>query len=358
VFFEAVQGQPFYGEWMVSPLNLEAAKGSATDFAGDQPNFPQRFFYCRLDDQPDHLVPERYLQNETREDSAERPSLYINPQSHFAQNGQLPDHLRYLVPWLGNFDLRADMIWIKEAGSEMDLPFWAGPEFSAFLANARPGDQAPSTLSRESRRVLATAGVLVPSDYEAVRRKRWAKDIEISAIKFSQKRYVPIGGLIHPFHISALRRYYRSLIRTGKLKLGDSQTPRRYGAHNESVMRFFHQQLTSTVSAIVGVQVKPSYVYLGSYQSGADLEIHTDREQCEFSITFCLDFSPEPRRETSWPLHLHTDRGKTTIFQGIGDALIYCGGEIPHSRGMLQEGHTSTSIFFHYVRETFQEPLD
>jgi hypothetical protein len=342
---------------MVSPLNLEAGTRFVTDSAGD-PLIPQRFFHCRLDDQPDHLVPERYLQNEAREDSAERPSLYINPQYHFARNGQLPDRLQYLAPWIDSFDRRADIIWIKETGSGMDLPFWVGAEFASFLSGVRPGDQAPTTLSREGRRVLAMAGVLVPSDYDSVNRKRWATDIELSAIKFSRKKYVPIGGLIHPFHLSALRRYYRSLIRNGKLKLGDSQTPRRYGAHNESVMRFFHQQLTGTVRAIVKEEVKPSYVYLGSYQSGADLEIHTDREQCEFSITFCLDFSPEPRRETPWPLHLHTDEGKTTVFQGIGDALIYCGGEIPHSRGVLREGHTSTSIFFHYVRESFQGRLD
>ncbi|MCU1297004.1 MAG: hypothetical protein JWO91_1282 [Acidobacteriaceae bacterium] len=341
---------------MASSLDLGIGYGSATDFMADHTNFPERLFYCRLDEQPDHLVPERYLQDEPREDSAERP-LFVNPQFQFARNG-LPDSLQHLAPSLDNFDLRGDVIWIKAIGSRAALPFWVEPEFMSIMAGMRPGNQAPTALSPERRRVLAMAGVLVPPDYDSARRRHWETDIELCATKFSQRKYVPIGRLIHPFHISALRRYYRLLIRRGRLKLGDSQTARRYGAQNESVSRFFHQQLTPTVSAIVGQPVKPSYTYLGSYQSGANLEIHTDREQCEFSITFCLDFSPEPRHETPWPIHLHTSKGKATVFQGLGDSLIYCGGEIPHSRDVLPPGYTSTSIFFHYVRESFQGRLD
>jgi len=54
---------------------------------------------------------------------------------------------------------------------------------------------------------------------------------------------------------------------------------------------------------------------------------------------------------------LHTASGKTTVFQGIGDGLIYSGCELPHSRDRLPPGNTSTSLFFHYVREGFTGPL-
>src|SRR5436190_6102672 len=166
------------------------------------------------------------------------------------------------------------------------------------------------------------------------------------------------AGLIHPFHLAALRRYYRQLIRTRQISLGDEQSPRRYAAHNESVARFFHHQLTSSVAAIAGEPVNPSYVYVGSYQSGAELEKHTDREQCEFSISLCLDYWPEPQNETPWPLKLQTDSGEVAVFQGIGDGLVYRGPEVPHWRDRLPDGHTSTSIFFHYVAADFAGPLD
>jgi hypothetical protein len=154
-----------------------------------------------------------------------------------------------------------------------------------------------------------------------------------------------------------MRRYYRRLIRQGRVALGDYQSARRYVAHNEPVARFFHLQLTGAVEQLVGEPVKPSYVYFASYQSGATLERHTDREQCEFSLTFCLDYSPEPETCTAWPIHLDAPRGRVTIKQALGDALLYRGRELPHWRDRLPEGHTSTSIFFHYVPANFSGSL-
>jgi hypothetical protein len=124
------------------------------------------------------------------------------------------------------------------------------------------------------------------------------------------------------------------------------------------VLRFFHHQLTATMSAVAGEPVKPSYVYMGAYQGGATLEKHTDRPQCDFSLTFCLDYSPEPKLETPWPIQLHPASGKVTVYQAIGDGLFYRGCQVPHSRDTLPEGHSSTSIFFHYVREDFEGTLD
>ena len=64
---------------------------------------------------------------------------------------------------------------------------------------------------------------------------------------FREKGYAPLGNLIHPFHVAALRRYYRYLIRTGAIQLGDGQSPRRYVAYNEPVARFFHRQIAATL---------------------------------------------------------------------------------------------------------------
>ena len=155
-----------------------------------------------------------------------------------------------------------------------------------------------------------------------------------------------------------MRRYYRHLIRTGAIRLGDKQSPRRYVAYNEPVARFFHQDVTATLGALAGEPLKPSYVYMASYLGGAELKKHTDREQCDFSVTLCLDYAPEPRVATPWPVQLHKKSGTVKVFQAIGDALLYRGCQLPHSREPLPEGHTSTSIFFHYVREDFTGSLD
>jgi hypothetical protein len=175
---------------------------------------------------------------------------------------------------------------------------------------------------------------------------------------FREKGYAPISGLIHPLHLAGLRRYYRYLIRTGAIRLGDGQSPRRYIAYNEPVARFFHRSMTDKFSAVAGQPLKPSYVYMASYLAGAELKKHTDREQCEFSLTLCLDYSPEPTLETPWPIRLDTPAGQVTVYQALGDALAYRGTRLPHYRDVLGEGQTSTSIFFHYVPEDFAGSLD
>ncbi len=317
---------------------------------------PRRLFHCRLDDQPDHLVPERDLRDWAWEDPSDRP-LFLNPDCCFSWNHELPPVVTDR-PWLlDNFALGQDMLWINDPVREALLPFWLGPEFAAALAGLRPGDRAPSSLSHHARQVLVMANVLVAGDHVPAQHRRWRETVPRAAAEFEAKHYAPVAHLVHPFHTSALRRYYRRLIRSGTIPLGDSQSPRRYWVQNEPVSRFFHHQLTTTVARVVQEAVKPSYVYFASYQSGADLEAHTDREQCEFSVSLCLDFSPEPVRETPWPLALHTPTGKTQVFQGIGDALIYCGRELPHSRAPLPPGNTSTSLFFHFVRESFTGKL-
>ena len=117
--------------------------------------------------------------------------------------------------------------------------------------------------------------------------------------------------------------------------------------HNEPLARFFHHQIASVMSALAGEELKPSYVYLASYLSGAELKKHTDREQCDFSMTFCLDYSPEPEAATPWPIQLQTKNGMVAVYQALGDGLAYRGTRLPHYRGVLGEHQTSTSIFFH-----------
>jgi len=307
---------------------------------------PRSLFHCRLDDQPDHLVPARLLRPGLWEGSTDR-LLFINPSLN--RNAETATE---------GFASQGEMVWIKDPANAFLQPFWLGPELSAAFSGVRPGDPAPLTLSPQTRRTLAMANLLVPEDHVSIRRQQWAEIASIAGVQFRSQGYAPVGGLVHPFHIAALRRYYRHQMRTGKLHLGDDQTPLRYVAYNDPVAQFFHQQLTAAMSAFAGESLKASYVYLASYQPGASLKKHTDRAQCEFSVSLCVDYAPEPRHATPWPLHLYKRTGKVTVFQAIGDALLYRGCQLPHSRDPLPDGQTSTSIFFHYVREDFAGSLE
>lgn len=271
--------------------------------------------------------------------------------------GAVPSELETDRHLLENFDLRGTVAWVRDPATSCLQPFWLGPRMAAVLhhrARERVSDSDP----RDVLQLLAGAGILVQPQAIERRLGQWFEVVRKGAQQFREKGYVPLRNLIHPFNLAALRRYYRHAIRRGTIRLGDDQSSLRYVAHNESVARFFHHQLTNAVSAVVGEPIKPSYVYFASYVSGAELKKHTDREQCEFSVTLCLDFSPEPALATSWPILLDTSDGRVAVYQALGDGLLYRGTRVPHYRNMLAKGHTSTSIFFHYVRADFSGPLE
>lgn len=316
--------------------------------------FPPSLFYCHLERQPDHLVPGYVL---ARKDTCEE-GLGVNPECVFTFDGNLPPTIAAQECLVEKFALQGPIVWVPHPATGALQPFWLSHDLHETLQNLRSGQRSVPEISLENRKALIMAGVLVKPGQVDSERLRWDDAVKKAATAFSECGFVPLAELVHPFHVAALRRYYRHRVRIGGMVLGDDQSSRRYVAHNEGVARFFHRQLTAVMAAVAGETVQPSYVYAASYQGGAKLDVHTDRLQCEFSITFCLDYSPEPSLATPWPLQLHTKSGVVTVYQAIGDALLYRGRALPHSRDRLRQGQTSTSIFFHYVREDFSGPLD
>jgi hypothetical protein len=323
--------------------------------------FPPDRFYCLLDDLPLHLIPRKDA-SLLHTDHDQQEQLFLNPDCILCANGRLPEELASQAELVSGFALQGTIAWVRDPLTATLLPFWLGPQLEELLQSLRSNKLAPSSLPQHLLSLFVAAGILVNEEYTARRNHERAEAITHASRLFREKGYAPLSSLIHPFHIAALRRYYRYLIRTGVVRLGDRQSPRRYAAYKESVARFFHHQIAPVVSAVAGEPVKPSYVYLASYLSGADLKKHTDREQCEFSVTLCLDFSPEPALETPWPIRLDTShdgrKSTITVYQALGDGLAYRGTRLPHYRDVLAEGQTSTSIFFHYVAADFAGSLD
>lgn len=315
---------------------------------------PDRF-YCLLDELPLHLLP-RVARGALR--VPDDQILFMNPECIVCPASALPVDLHGFHELSAAFDLQSTIAWVRDPDEGTLLPFWLGPELEGVVRGLEPGQPAPKTLPSETRNLLSAAGILVAEGSAALRRQERDRIVSKARPLFRQRGYAPLGGLIHPFHVAALRRYYRFLIRTGVITLGDKQSPRRYVAYNEPVAQFFHKQIANKVSAVVGEAIKPSYVYLASYLSGAELKKHTDRVQCEYSVTLCLDFSPEPRLGTPWPIQLETPNRVVKVYQALGDGLVYRGTRLPHFRDKLAEGQTSTSIFFHYVAEDFEGSLD
>ena len=313
-------------------------------------------FGCVLDTQPSHLVPERLLR-ELGAFEKDR-ELSFNPRCHLPGHQTSAGLRKAGRTFPSNRPDNSRLVWVQDAETESWQPYWASHELEETIRRVQGDATEIEKLSCRLRSLLKCADILVSRNCAAERHSRWKHSVENCQRKFHAVGYAPIAGLIHPFQLGEFRRYFRHQIRTGKVRLGDSQSPLRYIAHNDPAARFFHRQLSKAVSDFVGEQVKPSYVYMASYQGGARLEAHTDRAQCEFSVTLCLDYAPEPSGATPWPLYLDTQTGTATIYQAFGDGLLYRGRNLPHYRKTLAPGHTSTSIFFHYVAEDFDGPLE
>lgn len=319
--------------------------------------FPPNRFYCLLDEPMIHLV-RQSLRRSLHEQADTDEPLHVNPKCIIAPAAEIPEELVQQKEVLAGFALQGTIAWVRDEMTQSLLPFWLVNEIAGVLRHMQRDAAASPLIFGQIRSLLCSSGILVSESSLKARRQERERAVSRAAESFRAKGYAPISDLIHPFHVAALRRYYRYLLRSGEIYLGDQQSSRRYVAHNEPVAGFFHRQIAATLSAIAGEPLKPSYVYMASYLSGAELKKHTDREQCEFSVTLCLDFAPEPELATPWPIRLDTPSGTVTVYQAIGDGLAYRGTKLPHYRGVLGEEQTSTSIFFHYVAEDFSGSLN
>lgn len=315
-------------------------------------------YSCFLDEQPTEWIPRRARQG--LNPPADDVDLIVNPSFRFQLGGDPPDALRQRTPLLDGFLRGYPIAWVEDPGTGIWTPFWARGDWIETLQSLRPELSIPSDLSPSVRHTLVMANILVARGYEQAQRAQWQAVCESAKSQYHADGYVVVRDLIHPLQLGAMRRYYRALVADGRLPLGDSQVSERYGLHSEVLASFFHPQLTNLVSRIAGEPVKPSYLYFASYRPGAVLPKHVDREQCEFSISLLADYVPEPDGPCGWPLYMENPTAPEVVHAAdlsVGDALLYRGRELIHYRHPLPDGHQSTSVFLHYVREDFSGSL-
>lgn len=282
-----------------------------------------------------------------------------------------------------NFSPYSSSAWIRNPITDIESGYWLDSAeaavVSTFTANASLSDNLDENLARR----LLSAGLI---DTLAIREKaseHWSEIVEKVRHDFAHEKYAVIPALFQAEQMQAMREYYRQYVDQGFMPFGDSQVAGRYREHSEPFASFLHGQLTNLMTAIVGEEIKLSYVFASSYKEGALLDPHVDREQCEYSISFQVDYEPEPLDHLSpWAIYIEPltryyngpPGGKNIIpweeleshKSGIrpkpihlasGDGLIYKGRELVHYRYALPAGQRSTSLFFHFVPKDFDGGL-
>lgn len=156
----------------------------------------------------------------------------------------------------------------------------------------------------------------------------------------------------------------------------------RHYAHNVPFLKKIHEQLVPIANQIFGEPLKPSYVFLSMYKDNGICPLHIDRPQCYRTIDYLIRTTqPEP-----WPIHIgemmsddvrrqidESGEGHPITEEQIQDridkenwstvnlkpneAVCYSGTHQWHYRSQRLVG-TADLVFFHFVPEAFDGPLD
>lgn len=329
----------------------------------DADNAPERpFFCCLLDD----IEPTGF--------DGDVSALIVNPSFQFSpfDFADLASKLLY-----GHLSGRPSA-WIAEEVTGIERGYWFDLEQAGIVSQFKAGEKLPFEIEPEMQARLITAGILTTPEAIAERTRSVQAKIDAAREKYITDKYVTIPELLPPEQMAAMRKYFRQYVGHGFMPFEDGQSVRYY-QHNEPLATVFHKQLTRLMSLVVGEEVIPSYVYAASYVEHADLTPHTDRPQCEFSISFQVDYLPEPPGYKSpwglfvwqpewsdepigydskeFPAASEAEDTNSAVYLASGDGLIYKGRELIHYRYPLAAGHQSTSLFFHYVPKDFEGEL-
>ena len=108
---------------------------------------------------------------------------------------------------------------------------------------------------------------------------------------------------------------------------------------NDPLMNALLESKLNLVESHCGLKLFKTYSYWRYYAFGSILKPHRDRPSCEVSITACI------HKTAMWPLVI--DDKQYDLEEG--DALLYLGCEISHSRYDYFNGDGLAQVFLHYV---------
>ena len=300
-------------------------------------------FACRLEDLREADLPARLCPQQP-------PSLVVNPTLRRVGF----EELVRIMPRIGHIWEPAEhLVMVRDPRTRIDYPYWPSDESLRLVERLRPGQAPPSDLSAEVARRLFLAGILIDD-----RAERFDDFVAAARARYAACGYVVLPHLLRATHIVAMREYYRRVLEEGFVYFGDRQVPLRFADHSEPLMVYYHVQLCSLFEAVVGEPITCSYPYFAAYRTGAVLDKHTDREQCEITASLLIDQLPRPEDVSDWPLFLEIPATgeQVPMHMGIGDGSLYKGRELPHYR-LPFEGQLTTCHFYHYVKADFAGSL-
>jgi hypothetical protein len=206
--------------------------------------------------------------------------------------------------------------------------------------------------------VLLRTGLLLPKDkiprpVRAFTQTNSPNRLDIDVAKHARdlksRKYTVIRNLLPQREVKRLADYYDKRIGEGFVPFGDRRVPFRFAEANESTALSYLKEFSGFVSELKGSPMEPVFTYSVRYEPGACLPPHTDQVCCETTISLLLSHQ-RIRHGAPWPIHLrHPEwqRSRAVLLKP-GDALIYHGRELIHSRPRLPRNEKYLAMLLHY----------
>ena len=161
---------------------------------------------------------------------------------------------------------------------------------------------------------------------------------------FQKQGFQKIEGYILPYFARYLRNYFTLIAQNDKLG-GDEQAPNSHCVYGDPAFDMAMVMSTEDIGKIVGKTLIPQYTYARIYKNGSDLKIHSDRPECQYSVTLSLG----GEYEKPWPIWIKDYAGNVNeVPLDEGDMVVYHGTELEHWRDKF-EGNMQYQLFMHYV---------
>jgi hypothetical protein len=162
--------------------------------------------------------------------------------------------------------------------------------------------------------------------------------------QFQDQGFQKVKGFIPSFFSTYLRNYFTLRVKNDRLG-GDEQAPNSHCVYGDPAFDMVMAMSTEDIGRIVGKNLIPQYTYARIYKNGSDLKIHSDRPECQYSVTLSLggDY------EKPWPIWIKDYAGNMNeVPLDEGDMVVYHGTELEHWRERF-EGNMQYQLFMHYV---------
>jgi len=248
------------------------------------------------------------------------------------------------------------ILWHRASPVEPAFPWWPDASCLAAIEAVGQGMSVPQDLW-PALRALAEHGILAPSgNPEAAGEIHHQRDLKAGRAAFARDGFVDLGQLLPPGQKAAFQTYWRQL---AALNAFPERGDKRHGSHGEPSATLLLQLIEPLAEHLIGAPIEPAFSYSWVYDHGTEMPAHRDRMESRYTVSFLLDYQPAPEGPIPWPLVIRP-RGRSSpveLHQSVGDALLFCGEELEHSRPAMTIGERSITLLLHYVDRGFSDAM-